>query len=196
LAELGFFPVGFRAPEFVTTPDTFRILEICDFLYSSSTLSPPRTFSSLLRRPLTEGVLYPYHPSGYRLLEFTDQVNPLQKFDKGVRIFRRIHSLNGVFVYHTYIGSVSKPENLQILEEFFEIILSENTWCTTLSTLSRWWLAREKLRVESAREGDCLVVTFTNPTPYPLDDIGLWISRSPSGARRYRLQDHNGVALA
>jgi len=196
LAELGFLPMGFRAPEFITNPDTFRVLETCDYLYSSSTLTPPRTFGALFRRPLTEGILYPYHPSGYSLLEFTDQLNPIQKYEKAIRIFRRIHSLNGVFVYHTYIGTVSRPENLQILEKFLAVILAEKTWCCTLDELSRWWLAREKLRVETKRTGDTLEITVANHTPFPLVDLGARFLKYPYGTKRYVIRDGDDRVLA
>jgi len=196
LAKLNLLPMGFRAPEFITNPDTFRVLETCDFLYSSSTMTPARTFATLLRRPLTEGILYPYHPSGYSILEFTDQLNPIQKYEKGVRIFRRIHALNGVFVYHTFIGNIARPENLQILEKFLETVLAEKTWCTTLSELSRWWLAREKLRVETRRTGDALEVSVTNLSSFPLTDLGARFTKYPYGTRKFVIMDQEERILA
>lgn len=196
LTELGLLPFGFRAPEFITTPDTFRVLETCDYLYSSSTITPPRTFGTLFRPALTEGLIYPYHPSGYNLLEFTNQINPLQKFDKSVRLFRRLHALSGVFVYHTYMGEAARPEDLQTLEKFLGIVLAENTWCCTLSELSRWWLGREKLRVETARKGDTFEVTVINRTPQTLPDLGAAFLKYPYGTRRFLIRDGNGAVLA
>ena len=69
------------------------------------------------------------------------------KYAKAVRLLHKIHTLHGVFVYHTYIGRVVQPERLQLLEKFLDEVQKINTWCCTLSEVSQWWLAREKLRV-------------------------------------------------
>ena len=195
LTRLGYPPAGFRAPEFMINRETFRVLETCDFLYSSNALAPPTTPYTLFFPSLSRGVLYPDHPDGFDLLEFTDQVDPTFKLHKAIRLFKRIHSLQGVFVYHTYIGEVPRPERLQLLDKFLDVIQQANTWCCTLSEISRWWLAREKMRVETRKEGESFLVTISNKTRYPLEELGVRFLKFPFGVREYVIQDQNGRVI-
>lgn len=196
LAGLGFEPSGFRAPGFETNRDTFRVLETADYLYSSSSLIPPRTLGTVLRPPLTMGMLFPHHPFGFELLEFTSSVDPTRDFNKSVRLFRRMHNLGGLFVFHTYIGNVVERDNLNNLDRFLELIGEENTWIATLDEISRWWLAREKLRVETSDDGEVFTVTVTNRSAQPLPDLGLEFLKHPFGARRFVIRDPKGRILA
>ena len=189
LVRLGFAPQGFRAPEFMINRETFRVLEPCDFLYSANALAPPTTPYTLFFPSLSRGLLYPDHPNGFDLLEFSDQVDPTFKFHKAVRLFQRIHSLHGVFVYHTYIGEVARPERLQLLEKFLDVVQRENTWQCTLSELARWWLAREKMRVETHKDGSAFVVTIANKSSYPLEELGIRFLKFPFGVTEYVVQD-------
>ena len=189
MTRLGFPPAGFRAPDYLINRQTLRVLATSNFLYSSSTQAPPRTWNTLLRPSLTRGVIYPYHPDSFELLEFTDQGDPTLKYAKMLRLFHKIHFLKGVFVYHTYIGSVIQPERLQLLDKFIEEVRKENTWCGTLSEISQWWLAREKLRVETRKDGDLFLVTISNNSPFPLPSLGLHFLKFPYGVQKYRVQD-------
>jgi peptidoglycan/xylan/chitin deacetylase (PgdA/CDA1 family) len=195
LSRLGFSPAGFRAPEFMINRETYRVLETCDYLYSANALAPPTTPYTLFFPSLSRGVLYPDHPNGFDLLEYTDQVDPTFKFSKAVRLFQRIHSLHGVFVYHTYIGEVARPERLQLLEKFLDAVQKENTWQCTLSELSRWWLARERMRVETRKDGEVFQVTITNKTAYPLEELGLRFLKFPFGIKEYVVRDRDGRVI-
>ncbi len=196
LTKLGFPPAGFRAPSFCTNQETFRVLEMLDYLYDSSSIVPPRTFNTLLKPSLSEGLLYPYHPSGFELLEFTDYIDPTQQYAKAWSLFRRVTARNGVFVYHTFIGSIAQPERLQMLDAFIDVIQKENTWCCTLGELSRWWQAREKLRVETRREGTVFLIMMENRSPYPLTEFGVELTKFPYGVTEYRIIDDRGNILS
>lgn len=196
LIKLGFPPVGFRAPSFSTNEETFRVLESLDYLYDSSSLAPPRTFSTLLRPSLSQGLLYPYHPSGFEILEFTDYVDPTRRYAKAVSLFKRVTDQNGVFVYHTFIGNVAKPERLQMLDTFLELVKNENTWCCTLSELTEWWQAREKLRVETEKDGRVFRITIDNQTPFPLPEFGLKLNLAPLGVTEYIIMNSREEVLA
>ena len=196
LVRSGFPTAGFRAPDFETNRDTFRVLETADYLYSSSSALPPRTWNTLLRPPLTVGALYPYHPSGFDILEFSSSVDPTRNFSKSARLFRRVHALNGVFVFHTYIGNVAERDNIKTLDQFLELVQGKNTWIAPLEEISRWWLAREKLRVETQRKGELLAVTITNHSPYPLAELGIKIFKHPLESKRFSIRDGDGTVLA
>lgn len=196
LIGLGFPPAGFRAPDYLINRQTHRVLATRDFLYSSSSQAPPRTWDTLLRPSLSQGVIYPYHPDSFELLEFTDHGDPTIKYAKLLGIFHKIHGLNGVFVYHTYIGSVIQPERLQLLERFIAEIQKENTWCCTLSEISQWWLAREKLRVRTAKDGDLFRVTLLNDSPFPLSNLGIHFFKFPYGVRKYLVLGNEDKVLA
>lgn len=196
LIELGFPPVGFRAPSFSTNEETFRVLESLDYLYDSSSLAPPRTFNTLLKPSLSQGLLYPYHPTGFEFLEFTDYVDPTRRYAKAVSLFKRVTDQNGVFVYHTFIGNVSKPERLQMLDTFLELIKNKNTWSCTLSDLTEWWQAREKLRVGTKKDGQVFRIIMDNRTPFALPEFGLKLNMAPLGVTYYIISDLGGNVLA
>ena len=196
LTEIGFPPAGFRAPSYAVNRETFRVLESLSFIYSSSLPLPPRTFQTLLRPTLTQGILYPYHPSGYELLEFTDFADPTQQYTKALQLFERVHSLRGVYVFHTYMGSVARPERLQILDKFLAELKDKNTWFCTLTEITQWWQARQKLRVETGREDETLRITLRNLTPFPLPEMGINLNKFPSGIREYLIVDHLDNTLA
>ena len=46
LTNLGFPPAGFRAPDYLINRQTLRVLATGDFLYSSSSQAPPRTWNT------------------------------------------------------------------------------------------------------------------------------------------------------
>lgn len=196
MTRLGFPPVGFRAPAYLINRETFRVMATCDFLYSSSSPAPPRTWNTLLRPSLSRGVIYPYHPDSFELLEFTDQGDPTLKYAKAIRLLHKIHALHGVFVYHTYIGRVVQPERLQLLEKFLDEVQKKNTWCCTLSEISQWWLGREKLRVITEKKGDIFRVIITNNSPFPLSNLGIRFLKFPYGVRKYIILSSREKILA
>ncbi|MDP8213933.1 MAG: DUF2334 domain-containing protein [Candidatus Euphemobacter frigidus] len=196
LTELGFPPVGFRAPSFSTNRETFRVLESLDFLYDSSSVFPPRTFNTLLKPSLSQGLIYPYHPSGFNLLEFTDCIDPTKKYTKALNLFKRVKGENGVFVCHTFIGNVANPVRLQLLDAFLEVIHKENTWCCTLSELTRWWRARRRLRVETRKVGPVLRIVMDNRSPFSLSEFGVQFKKFPSGVTEYVIMDHRENVLS
>ena len=65
-----------------------------------------------------------------------------------------------------------------------------------MSELSRWWLAREKLRVETEKEGDIFYVTVNNHTPFPLPELGLTFLMFPSGVKEYIILNSQDNILA
>lgn len=195
LTEIGLPPVGFRAPSFSTNRNTFRVLESLDYLYDSSSIVPPYTFNTLLRPSLSEGLLYPYHPEGFSFLEFTDYIDPTKRYAKALGLLKRVRDRNGVFVYHTFIGNIAHPQRLQMLETFFEAILEENAWNCTLSELTRWWQAREKLRVETGKVGRVFQVVMENRSPYPLTEFGVELEKFPFGVTEYLIIDHRENVL-
>ncbi len=196
LEKLGFPPLGFRAPSFATNRESFRVVETLDYLYDSSSLLPPRTLSTLFRPSLSQGILYPYHPSGYGFLAFTDYVDPTKHFAKAKDLFQRVKRAQGVFVFHTYIGSVAQPERLQLLSAFVEYIISEKSWCCPLGELTRWWQAREKLRVQTRKNGKVFKIVMENRSPTTLQELGLEIKKFPEGVREYLVLDSRGETLA
>ncbi len=195
LDELGFPPLGFRATSFATNRESFRVLEYLDYLYDSSSLLPPRTLSTLFRPSLSQGILYPYHPSGYDFLAFTDYVDPTRHFTKARELFQRVKRAQGVFVFHTYIGSVAQPERLQLLSAFVEYLISEKSWLCPLGELTRWWQAREKLRVETRKNGRVFEIVMENRSPTTLQELGMEIRKYPEGVSRYLVLDGQGETL-
>lgn len=195
LEELGFPPAGFRAPSFVTNRDTFRVLEILDYSYSSSSSLPPRTLGTLFRPSLSQGIIYPYHPSGYDFLEFTDYVDPTRHFAKAKDLFRRVKRAQGVFVFHTFIGNVAQPERLQMLSAFVEYLVSEKSWCVPMGELADWWQARSQLRIETRRRGRVFEIVMENRSPIPLKELGMEVRRYPEGVSQYLVIDGQGNFL-
>ncbi len=189
LEELGFPPIGFRAPSFATNRETFRVLETLDYVYDSSSSLPPRTLATLFQPSLSQGILYPYHPSGYDFLTFTDYSDPTQNYSKAKDLFQRVKRARGVFVFHTYMGSIAQPERLQLLSAFLEYILSEKSWCCPLGELSRWWQAREKLRVETRKKGRVFEIVMENRSPTLLEELGLELRKYPEGVTEFVILD-------
>ncbi len=189
LEKIGFPPAGFRGPSYTTNRDTFRVLETLDYLYDSSSSLPPRTFGTLFRPSLSQGILYPYHPSGYDFLAFTDYIDPTKNYSKARDLFKRVKRAQGVFVFHTYIGSIAQPERLQLLSAFVDYIVSEKSWCCPLGELSRWWQAREKLRIETRKRGKVFEIVMENRSPTPLQELGLELKKFPEGVSEYRILD-------
>lgn len=196
MIELGFPPVGFRAPSYSTNEETFRVLESLEYLYDSSSIAPPRTFNTLFKPSLSQGLLYPYHPSGFELLEFTDYVDPTRRYAKAVSLFKRVTDQNGVFVCHTFIGNVTKPERLQMLGTFLDMVRNKNTWCCTLSELTKWWRAREKMRIETEKAGKVFRIIIDNRTPFSLPEFGLKLNMTPLGVTEYLILDSRDNVLA
>lgn len=196
LEELGFKPLGFRAPSYATNRESSRVVETLDYLYDSSSILPPRTLSTLFRPSLSEGILYPYHPSGYDFLVFTDYGDPTQNFTKVKDLFFRVKRAQGVFVFHTYIGSMAQPERLQLLSAFVDYIISEKSWCCPLGELTRWWQAREKLRVETRKNSLVLEIVMENRSPTTLQELGMEIKKFPEGVKKYLVVDGRGDVLA
>lgn len=196
LEELGFNPLGFRAPSYATNRESSRVVETLDYLYDSSSILPPRTLSTLFRPSLSEGILYPYHPSGYDFSVFTDYGDPTQNFTKVKDLFSRVKRAQGVFVFHTYIGSMAQPERLQLLSAFAEYVISEKSWCCPLGELTRWWQAREKLRVETRKNNSVLEIVMENRSPTTLQELGMEIKKFPEGVKKYLVVDGRGDVLA
>jgi hypothetical protein len=190
--NLGISPVGHRSPCFSGTEATFRALEEMGFIYGSDIHLPATTPHTIFSRSFRGHVLYPYHPRGLRLLEVTCQTDPSVHWEKAVANFDRFHRRQGVFVYLTHLPQISVDRNLQKLEKFINYLKSHNTWFCTLEELSKWWLAREKLRVATKINGDTLIVTCANPGPYPLKDIEITFKETGSDPSKYRIIDGAG----
>jgi peptidoglycan/xylan/chitin deacetylase (PgdA/CDA1 family) len=195
LEELGFPPIGFRAPSFATNRETFRVLETLDYIYDSSSSLPPRTLKTLFRPSLSQGILYPYHPSGYDFLAFTDYIDPTQNYSKAKDLFQRVKRARGVFVFHTYIGSIAQPERLQLLSAFMEYMTAEKSWCCPMGELSRWWQAREKLRVETRKRKRVFEIVMENRSSTPLQELGIELRKHPEGVSEYLVLDGRGKTL-
>jgi len=195
LEDLGFPPCGFRAPSFATNRETFRVLETLDYVYDSSSSLPPRTLGTLIRPSLSQGILYPYHPSGYDFLSFTDYVDPTKHYSKAKELFQRVKRAQGVFVFHTYIGNVAQPERLQLLSAFLEYIISERSWCCPLGELSSWWQARKKLRVETRKRKQVFEIVMENRSSTSLGELGLELKKFPAGVSEYLVRDGKGEIL-
>jgi peptidoglycan/xylan/chitin deacetylase (PgdA/CDA1 family) len=189
LEAIGFPPIGFRAPSFSTNRETFRVLETLDYLYDSSSSLPPRTFGTLFRPSLSQGILYPYPPSGYDFLTFTDYVDPTQHYTKARELFQRVKGAQGVFVFHTFIGSIAQPERLQLLSAFVEYIISEKAWCSPMGELALWWQARSKLRVSTRKNGLVFEIVMENRSPTSLGELGMEIRKYPEGVTEYLILD-------
>ena len=196
LKGLGISPVGHRSPCFSGTETTFRVLDDLGFIYGSDLGLPPTTPRTLLTRSFGGRIIYPYHPDGLRLLEITCQTDPTVHWEKAVTIFDRFHRRQGVFVYLTHLPQISADQNLLRLEKFINYLKSHNTWLCTLEELSKWWLAREKLRVATEIKGDTLIVTCDNPTAYQLKDIEIAFQKTDSPTKRYRVLDRRNGLLA
>lgn len=196
LCRLGIFPAGFRAPEYLSNRETPGVLEFLNYLYSASSSSPPLTLATVFRPSLTQGILYPQHTRGLNLLEFVDQADPTFKPGKCEKIFERVHDLQGVFVYHTSIGNIAQNNRLELLDSFLGKVKKENTWCCTLSEVAHWWLAREKLMVETRDDGETFLVVITNKTAYPLPALGVTFLRYPLGVKKFQIRDQAEVILA
>ncbi len=123
-------------------------------------------------------------------------MDPTRRYAKAVSLFKRVTDQNGVFVYHTFIGNVAKPERLQMLDTFLGVVKNENTWCCTMSELAEWWQAREKLRVETEKDGKVFRITMENRTPFPLPEFGLKLNMTPLGVTEYIVMDLRDNVLA
>jgi len=187
LTSLGFPPRGHRCPCFSGNERTFKALERLNYLYGSDLDLPPTTFRTIFLPALRRRLMYPYHPFGMKLLEITSQTDPTVRLDKVLMVFKRYHSRGGVFVFLTHLPQISEPKNLERLTDFLTYLKGEDTWICTMVELSEWWLAREGLKVRTEWEGDTLVITFDNPSPYPLKNIAIIFKKTCKDPEKYRI---------
>lgn len=195
LTSLGFPPRGHRSPCFSGTKDTFLALDELGYLYGSDLDLPATTPRTFLLPGFRGRILYPYHPSGLKLLEVTSQTDPTVRKKKVLKVFKRFHRYGGVFVFLTHVPTISEPENLDRLEEFLTYLKSRNTWLCPLSELCQWWLAREKLDIETKREGETLIITYDNPTISPLEDTRIVFKETDPSLKKYRVVNRKGKVL-
>jgi len=188
LRELGFDPLGHRSPCFSGTPATISALEELEFLYGSDCNLPATTPKTLLLPDFWGRIMFPFHPDGMELLEVTGQIDPTVKPGKARKVFERFHPRGGVIVYLTHLPDIGEPDNLKELGRFLEYVREHNTWICRFDELVRWWIAREKARVEVDGEN----ILMINPTSYPLDQAQLEIKKSGP----YRILLPNGELLA
>ncbi|MFH1037531.1 MAG: DUF2334 domain-containing protein [PVC group bacterium] len=196
LASLGFPPSGHRSPCFSGSEATFRALDRLGFLYGSDLDLPPTTVETMLVPSLRRRLMYPYHPSGMRLLEITSQGDPTVRAEKALNVFQRYHERGGVFVFLTHLPEIGEPENLKRLEEFLSFLKGQDTWICTMKELAEWWLVREKVTVRTEREGNTLIITCENPSPYPMKDITITFKKTDHLAERFRVIGKNGEIQA
>ena len=192
LTDLGFPPRGHRCPCFSGNARTFKALDRMDYLYGSDLDLPPTNPRTIIMPALRRRLMYPYHPFGMKLLEITSQTDPTVRKAKILKVFKRYHSRGGVFVFLTHLPQISEPDNLERLTEFLSYLKGEDTWICTMLELAEWWLAREGLKIRTEPAGDTLVVTFNNPSPYPLNNIAITFKETGSDPRKYRIVDGSG----
>jgi len=192
LTSLGFPPRGHRCPCFSGNGRTFQALDQLNYLYGSDLDLPPTNPRTILMPALSRRLMYPYHPFGMKLLEITSQTDPTVRLDKVLMVFKRYHSRGGVFVFLTHLPQISEPKNLERLTDFLTYLKGEDTWICTMVELSEWWLAREGLKVKTEVVANILVITFNNPSPYPLKNIAITFKENGSDLQKYRIVDGSG----
>ncbi len=192
LTKLGFPPRGHRCPCFSGNERTFKALDQLNYLYGSDLDLPPTTLKTILFPSVRRRLMYPYHPFGMKLLEITSQTDPTVRLEKTLMVFKRYHSRGGVFVFLTHLPDISSPESLERLTDFINYLKGEDTWICTMEELTEWWLAREGVKVRTRREGDTLVITFENPSSYPLNNIAIACKEVNSDQKKYRILDREG----
>ncbi len=192
LTGLGFPPLGHRSPCFSGTEETFRALDELGFLYGSDIDLPSTTLTTLVKPTFKGNILFPYHPSGLKLLEVTCQNDPTVRKKKVMKILDRFYPRGGAIVILTHLPQAGEEEYLDRLEEFYLEIKELNVWFCRLDELSKWWLARENLDVETEREGDTVVVRYDNPSNLPLKDATIIFKKSGSVVSKYRVIDRAG----
>ncbi len=195
LSELGFPPAGHRSPCFSGNRATFRALDRLGFLYGSDLDLPPTTLETMLVPSFRRRLMYPYHPDGLQLLEITSQSDPTVRPEKALEVFHRYHRRGGVFVFLTHLPQISEPENLKRLAEFIDFLKNQDTWICTMKELAEWWLAREKVTVRTKREGETLIITCENQSPYPLKDIPITFKGTAAATGKFRVVGNKGEVL-
>jgi peptidoglycan/xylan/chitin deacetylase (PgdA/CDA1 family) len=194
LRGLGFPPLGHRSPCFSGNEATFVALDRLGFLYGSDLDLPAATLWTILTPSFRGGVVYPYHPRGFPLLQVTCQADPTVRPEKAREVFSRFHRRGGAFVFLTHLPQVAEEENLKKLEEFLRALQESGAWLCRLDELCSWWRARETVRIETSRAGDLLEIVCDNPSPFPLPQAVFVVKEA--GSTRYRLRMKSGEVIA
>lgn len=196
LTALGFEISGYRAPEETATVRTPGILDRLGYLYGSNYPFPPRTLRTLLGPGFGGDIYFPYHPEGPDYLGVVTHGDPLARPEQARRRFREVHRRGGVFVFKTSFDDFTEEGSLDRLSDFIRYLKQEDTWLCTLRELCRWWLAREKISIVTAWDGDNLDIRFSNATPFMMKNARIdFKARNPS-SRTYRIIDSRGDVIA
>ncbi len=159
-------------------PLTWKYEEEAGFIYDL-TLSYNETFG------FRGGICFPYHPISllenrrFSILEmpttFMDWtvLHNRMKHNEAMRMFamiwRNVEKFNGLFVtcfHNTYLNEETFPEISKLYHSILNDLSQRNYWVTTASECCKWWLKREKTRIDVKIKGKSISgQTTTYPIP-------------------------------
>lgn len=197
LISLGLVPVGYlehnpsRTDQIIPELDKMGYLYYCEV---DRTGNNGRT-KEVITSGGTEETYYPYPVSiaGFKVLKFYCRIDPSIEPDRACRIFDEVKQKSGVFVCQVHLPGLMDENKIGELKRYLSYLKDKNAWICSLQELSEWWLAREKVRIITKREGNILVIVYDNPTGYLLKNCRLKFKQSDSAVRYYRVENQAGI---
>ncbi len=194
-SSLGLEPAGYRGTASPEVVSFLAGLEDMGYLYfciaDDRSAAAPAGFSGRGGE-----VLFPRSVSGLRILRFTPGVDPSLDPERARREFEEISGRGGIFIYQVDLPGLRDQGRLANLKTFIAYLKGENSWLCSLEQISRWWVARREITIETSREDDTLLVVYDNPTGFPLKNAGLFFGETAEPFRYYRVEDRKGMMAA
>jgi len=196
LAMLGSPPSGYLDYNSAAPGRILSVLDKLGYLYYCAGYSPPNSNRNFQISPNWDhrsGGLYPEPAAGLQILKFYPRIDPTRYPEEARKFFQKISRKSGVFIYYTHLPEVGEEESLDKLRQFIEYLKKQNTWLCSLEELSGWWDARRKVKIETRRDGDTLVINYENSTRFPLKNARLNFKDGDTSWLYYRVEDQRGV---
>lgn len=194
LTSLGLEPAGYRDLAALADRALCSRLEEMGYIYfcaAGEFASPPVSTPDwgddrIFTRPAADPGIRKVFP------RFDPTIDP----EAARREFDRIHRGGGVFIYQVDLPGFCEEVRLGNLKTFIDYLKESNSWFPSLRQFIHWWSARERLGIETGREGETLVIVCDNPTRFPLQNARLSFFDRESPARYYRVEDRAGIMYA
>ncbi len=194
LTSLGLEPAGYRGPASVADRELCSRLEDKGYLYfcaAGESASPPA-----LTPGWGDDRIFPHPAAGSGIWQFLPRFDPTINPEAARREFDRIRRGRGVFVYPIDLSGLCEEVRLGNLKTFIDYLKERNSWLPSLRQYVHWWIARERMGIETRREEETLVIVCDNPTRFPLKNARLTFCDRERPARYYRVEDRVGTMYA